>query len=213
MVCCGRFFKIQNIPNYITLTRIFISVWIFKIGFYQEDNPLTLLFLATAAGVSDVLDGWLAKAKHWETKFGAAFDPAADKIFIAAILVVFYMLDYWPKDNVLTPIKVLKCFAGFLTAVEIMLIVFYLVGLYQKIPLLASKWGKWKMRFFCSAAYVWIIYFIFEKSEDAQIPILIILLADALLVITIICAGFSLDDYWARYKSYLPKTKNYERGE
>ncbi len=213
MGICSRLFKIKNIPNSITLLRIFMSVWIFKIGFYQEDNPLTLLFWATAAGVSDVLDGWLAKIKHWETEFGAAFDPAADKIFIAAILFAFYMLDYCPKDNVLTPIRILKYFAGFLATVEFILIVFYLVGLCRKIPLLASKWGKWKMRFFCGAVYVWIIYFIFVQSDDAQIPILVVLLADMLLIVTIICAGFSLDDYWARYKNYLQKTKNCERRE
>lgn len=198
-----RLFK--NIPNVLTISRIAISVWIIKLALCQKDDPVFLLLLAIGAGITDILDGWLAKIKHWETELGAAFDPLADKIFIASMVFTFIMLGYWPRDNVSKAVITLKCLVVIFGVIETTLMTFYFVGLRQKISLAASKWGKWKMRFFCSAAYIWIIYFVFEKSGDSQIPITIVLLEDALLILTISFAGLSLDDYRERYKFCRPK--------
>ena len=51
--------------------------------------PLSLPFyvLYTAAGLSDILDGWIARKTNTATKFGAKLDTLADIVFAAVVLI------------------------------------------------------------------------------------------------------------------------------
>lgn len=52
----------------------------------QHDDAAAVV-LIFVAGLSDVLDGLLAKRMHWTTTFGAAFDPLADKVFMGGSFI------------------------------------------------------------------------------------------------------------------------------
>jgi cardiolipin synthase (CMP-forming) len=74
-----------SIPNLITLGRILlvpIVVWAIISG---EMRIAFLLFLA--AGISDGIDGFLAKRFHMTSELGAYLDPLADKALIVSIYV------------------------------------------------------------------------------------------------------------------------------
>jgi len=75
----------MNIPNIITLVRLLatpVIVWVILSG------ELTAAFyLFIAAGVSDALDGFIAKRFNAQTKIGAYLDPIADKVLLVAIYV------------------------------------------------------------------------------------------------------------------------------
>jgi cardiolipin synthase len=74
-----------SIPNLITLGRIIlvpIVVWAITSG---EMRVAFLLFLA--AGISDAVDGFLAKRFHMASELGAYLDPLADKALIVSIYV------------------------------------------------------------------------------------------------------------------------------
>ena len=74
-----------NIPNLITLGRV-LSVpfvfWLLLSGRYQ-----TAFFIFVVAGLSDAVDGWLAKRYSWQTELGAYLDPLADKLLIVSIYI------------------------------------------------------------------------------------------------------------------------------
>lgn len=70
----------KNIPNYITLVRLVLSVLLFFI----TDNWILFLMIYFVCGVSDVLDGFLARKFHLQTKTGARLDSLADFIFFFA---------------------------------------------------------------------------------------------------------------------------------
>lgn len=76
----------RDIPNLITLFRIIL---VFPVVWYmlqrQYDLALLLFFVA---GVSDGLDGYLAKHYGWESRIGAFLDPLADKILLVICYVV-----------------------------------------------------------------------------------------------------------------------------
>jgi cardiolipin synthase (CMP-forming) len=75
----------MSIPNLITLARILlvpILVWAIISG---EMGLAFLLFLA--AGISDAVDGFLAKRFGMATELGAYLDPLADKVLIVSIYV------------------------------------------------------------------------------------------------------------------------------
>ena len=48
------------------------------------------------AGLSDALDGFLARRFNWMSKLGATLDPLADKLLVAAMFVVFTIQEYIP---------------------------------------------------------------------------------------------------------------------
>jgi CDP-diacylglycerol--glycerol-3-phosphate 3-phosphatidyltransferase len=52
--------------------------------------PLSLPFysLYTAAGLSDIFDGWIARKTNTATKFGAKLDALADIVFAAVVLIM-----------------------------------------------------------------------------------------------------------------------------
>lgn len=89
----------MNLPNYITFFRILIIPFLI-ITFYVPENVLGGLgrnFLATfffiLAGISDWLDGYLARKMGLESKFGAFIDPVADKLIVISSLVLLVELD------------------------------------------------------------------------------------------------------------------------
>lgn len=78
-----------NIPNLLTAFRIFL-IPVFLVVFYlpyEHANSLAALIFVLAA-ITDALDGWVARKLDQMTKFGAFFDPVADKIMVAAALIV-----------------------------------------------------------------------------------------------------------------------------
>lgn len=80
----------MNIPNMITTLRI-ILVPIYLIVFFSslENRVLLAGFVFILAGISDVLDGYIARKYNLQTKLGIVLDPLADKMMTFAILISF----------------------------------------------------------------------------------------------------------------------------
>jgi CDP-diacylglycerol--glycerol-3-phosphate 3-phosphatidyltransferase len=87
-----------NIPNLLTWARILL-IPLFVCVFYlpadlltpPRQNLLATVFFVVAA-VTDWFDGWLARKLGQMTAFGAFLDPVADKLMVAAALVVLLKL-------------------------------------------------------------------------------------------------------------------------
>lgn len=78
-----------NLPNILTLSRIFIIP--VAIGLFYWDSPTTrwvMLALFTTAGVTDFFDGYLARRSNQVSAFGRFLDPIADKLLVAALLLM-----------------------------------------------------------------------------------------------------------------------------
>ncbi|MEX1222546.1 CDP-diacylglycerol--glycerol-3-phosphate 3-phosphatidyltransferase [Pseudidiomarina planktonica] len=78
-----------NIPNLLTSFRIFL-IPVFLVIYYlpgPEANFWAALVFVIAA-ITDALDGYVARKFNQFTAFGAFLDPVADKVMVAAALVV-----------------------------------------------------------------------------------------------------------------------------
>jgi cardiolipin synthase (CMP-forming) len=90
---------IFNIPNSLTWARILL-IPIFVGVFYApaewlsrgEQNVLATVLFVLAA-ITDWFDGYLARALAQTSAFGAFLDPVADKLMVAAALIVLVQLD------------------------------------------------------------------------------------------------------------------------
>lgn len=84
-----------SIPNLITLARILmvpVLVWAIAAG-----EMLAAFILFVAAGISDAVDGFLAKRFGMSSEIGAYLDPLADKALIVSIYVALGITDAIPR--------------------------------------------------------------------------------------------------------------------
>ncbi|MCX7167248.1 MAG: CDP-diacylglycerol--glycerol-3-phosphate 3-phosphatidyltransferase [Rhodocyclales bacterium] len=85
-----------NIPNLLTWARILLIPLVVGV-FYLPLTATEQNFVATAAflvaAVTDWVDGWLARKLNQTSAFGAFLDPVADKLMVAAALVMLVELN------------------------------------------------------------------------------------------------------------------------
>ncbi len=77
---------LHHIPNTISIFRIFLVIPV--IYYIWQDNWQTAFLLMLLAGISDGLDGYIARTFHWESELGATLDPIADKVLLVCIFIV-----------------------------------------------------------------------------------------------------------------------------
>jgi len=85
----------MNLPNILTLSRIplmFIIVWLMYERWPGSASLAFLLFVA--GGISDWLDGYLARHRGQISVFGKLMDALADKIMVLGIMVAMLTWDY-----------------------------------------------------------------------------------------------------------------------
>ena len=72
----------KDIPNLISILRILLVIPV--IAALREHQFGLAMVLFAIAGISDALDGFLAKHYHWESRLGSILDPLADKLLLVA---------------------------------------------------------------------------------------------------------------------------------
>ena len=97
-----------KIPNVLTIGRIII-VPIFVLSFYIPGvvGDLVPFFFFIIASFTDFLDGLLARLYKEESKLGELLDPIADKILVAAALVLLVMNGIIKNYEVIAAIVIL----------------------------------------------------------------------------------------------------------
>ena len=86
-----RYLTIPNMLTYLRMGLIPVFVVLFFLPFPYQREILTGLFII--AGLTDLLDGILARRLKQFTRFGAFLDPVADKLMVATALVLL-VYDY-----------------------------------------------------------------------------------------------------------------------
>ena len=87
-----------NIPNLLTWLRIiliplFVGIFYFEKSWVSLPNQnLVATVIFSVAAITDWFDGWLARKLNQTSAFGAFLDPVADKLMVAAALIVLLQL-------------------------------------------------------------------------------------------------------------------------
>jgi len=182
----------SNIPNLICFARIALVIPIIRLLF-QEQFLLSLL-LILVAGLSDILDGYLAKKNNWRSYLGAVLDPAADKILLVSLFITLQSMDLIPLWLTLTVI------------LRDLMIVFglglyrYFVGVPQPKPTRISKFNT-----LLQLAFIILVIL----AQGIQFPFAILsMVCGSLVFVTSILSGL---DYWIIW-SIAAKKKIYQSG-
>ena len=89
-------FMNMNVPNSLTILRILlIPVYVGLLNYEQFDYALATLFIA---GLTDALDGTIARVANQRTRLGEVLDPLADKLLLTTgfiTLSVMHLVPLW----------------------------------------------------------------------------------------------------------------------
>jgi len=86
---------VLNVPNFLTLLRI-VAIPCFLI-LLEEFRYREALALFVAAGLTDALDGAIARLTHTKTTLGAYLDPAADKLLLVSAFIALGFMHEVPR--------------------------------------------------------------------------------------------------------------------
>ncbi len=149
----------MNIPNILTVSRV-VAVLFFVvmatlaqkayIGEWEFTVRLTAYILAILAGITDLVDGYLARKWNQITAFGALMDPLADKIFVTATMLMAVEYRLMPAWIVIAVL----CREFMVTGLRTM-------AATQQVVISADRWGKLKttlqmiMLIIAGASWTW----------------------------------------------------------
>lgn len=91
---------ILNLPNALTALRA-LGVPLFLYLFLVQEMLIASFIVITLGGITDYLDGKVARALNQTSEFGAKFDPVVDRLYIAAIIIAFAYKDFLPWELVI----------------------------------------------------------------------------------------------------------------
>ena len=83
-----------SIPNQLTMFRLLVLPFILIAMIYRQHD--TALWLFVAAGVTDAVDGLVARRFNQKTRLGAFLDPMADKLLLSSAFVVQALIGIIP---------------------------------------------------------------------------------------------------------------------
>jgi CDP-diacylglycerol--glycerol-3-phosphate 3-phosphatidyltransferase len=130
---------LARIPNALTLAR-FAAIPLFIVLLAPADGGKSwaAAIVFAAAGITDQLDGWLARRWHVESRFGTVADPLADRLMIDTAVVLLWYHDRIPWPGL-----------ALILARDLVLVVGYKVVMPRGFELSVNLLGK---------AATWILY-------------------------------------------------------
>ena len=149
------------------------------------------LILFFVAGISDGIDGYLAKRNHWASRLGSILDPLADKILLVSSFIMLALLSYLPFW--LVAVVLLRD----LTIVIGATIYHLVVGKYEMAPTFISKLNTFMQ-------IVLVLGLVFSLGLYPLPPIVIDILIYAVLATTL-ASGVDYVVVWGR-KAYREKS-------
>src|SRR5438105_8833586 len=124
----------MNLPNKLTLSRFVLTVAFLVVMFSRMPYHETIaLVLFIAAGISDFLDGQIARRRKLITNFGILMDPLADKIMVCSAFIAFVGLMWIPAWMVVIVV-----------ARELAITGLRLLAASKNVVLAAERYGKHK---------------------------------------------------------------------
>jgi CDP-diacylglycerol--glycerol-3-phosphate 3-phosphatidyltransferase len=132
-----------SLPNLLTLSRILaVPILVFLLWRPSPVDYAVTFVLYCIVGITDYLDGYLARAQGLTSRLGQFLDPIADKIMVAAVLM---MLISSRKANPVPEIASLNIIAALIILLREIIVSGlreYLAGLQVSVPV--SALAKWK---------------------------------------------------------------------
>lgn len=131
-----------TLPNLLTLSRIVTVPVLVALLWWPDSWPQGYVigfFVYSLMGVTDYFDGYLARSQGTVSKLGVFLDPIADKIMVAAVILVL------AGKGVIEGVHVIAALIILLREIAVSGLREFLAGLKVSVPV--SRLAKWKTTF------------------------------------------------------------------
>ena len=131
----------MQVPNMLTVSRFFIAAAILALLALPFPYFKSLAFiLFIVGGITDFLDGYLARNTYGTSSFGKLMDPLADKVMVCACFVSFVEIRHTFETGSLVPAWIVVL----IISREFMVTGLRLLAASKGKTISAGKWGKHK---------------------------------------------------------------------
>ena len=133
--------KMLNLPNILTLSRIVTVPFLIALLWWPQWQLGYLLGYALYClmGITDYFDGYLARSQGTVSKLGVFLDPIADKIMVAAVILILC------AKGIITDLHLLAAIVILLRELTVSGLREFLAGLQVSVPV--TQLAKWKTAF------------------------------------------------------------------
>jgi CDP-diacylglycerol--glycerol-3-phosphate 3-phosphatidyltransferase len=132
----------MNLPNKLTVSRFGLTViFLWAVFSPFKFNDTLALFFFCLAGVTDFLDGRIARSRNLITNFGILMDPLADKIMTCSAFIALVESSHLNPD---APVKVAAWMVVVIVARELAITGLRLLAASKNVVLAAERYGKHK---------------------------------------------------------------------
>ncbi len=204
---------LRKLANFITYIGLICTIGVPALAFTAPERLWLMTLFAFLAGLSDVLDGTIAKdILKTTTLFGSAFDKLRDKVFVVPNLIILIWVYRWTLKDLptwlFTSTIILACSTSFL---ELLLFVFAWIIAVKKIPIEANKLGRIKMALLFPIIILWLFSLAIQTSFKIPAFQFSIYLINAVLGITGFLTVLSLENYYETH--YLGPGKENQKAQ
>lgn len=169
----------KDIPNLISFIRILMVIPLAMMLWHEKYVESLLLFFI--GGLSDGLDGFLARRYHWQSRLGTLLDPMGDKL----MMLVSYVLLGW--QHILPWWLVAIVIGRDFIIVFGSLLYRYLIGAETITPILSSK-----INTVCQIFLVLLVIL----EQIIFIPFEVIQTGIAIVLVTTLISGYGYISIW-----------------
>ena len=132
----------MNLPNKLTVSRFGVTaLFLWALFSPLRFNDTLALILFNVAGITDFLDGRIARARKLTTNFGILMDPLADKVLICSAFIAFVESTHL---NRAAPVEVAAWMVIVIVARELAITGLRLLAASKHVVLAAENFGKHK---------------------------------------------------------------------
>ncbi|WP_418790042.1 CDP-alcohol phosphatidyltransferase family protein [Phosphitispora sp. TUW77] len=86
-----------NVPNIITIIRIMlVPVFLVVFWTFGPHRVFYGMVILSVAGITDIIDGYLARKLHMVTPLGKFLDPLADKLMVISVMTSLFIIGRFP---------------------------------------------------------------------------------------------------------------------
>jgi CDP-diacylglycerol--glycerol-3-phosphate 3-phosphatidyltransferase len=135
-----------TLPNILTLSRILaVPILVFLLWNPSPIDYAITFVLYCLVGITDYFDGYLARAQGTVSRLGVFLDPIADKIMVAAVIVVLVSSRQASGEPVIHDFHIVPALIILLREITVSGLREFLAGIQVSVPV--SQMAKWKTTF------------------------------------------------------------------
>jgi cardiolipin synthase (CMP-forming) len=134
---------VLTLPNLLTLSRILaVPILVFLLWKPSPIDYAITFVLYCLVGITDYFDGYLARAQGTVSRLGVFLDPIADKIMVAAVIVMLIASRKASGEPVIADFHIVPALVILLREIIVSGLREFLAGLQVSVPV--SQLAKWK---------------------------------------------------------------------